>query len=181
MNNNFEKGYLYYDREGYEDILRTIDELKAKLRQNDFHRHEAYEAGNGVVRKDSSFDSSEFELLVQKEEMIMGLIDDKYKMLSRAQIIEKHNQEDYIDIGDILEVDMAYPNNEIEEYTFKLVGGDGNFDKEMNEISINSPLGKSVYKKQVGDMCIYSVENKNISVYIKNKLNTKEKNKVFVK
>ena len=41
---------------------------------------------------------------------------------------------------------------------------------EIQEISINSPMGNSIYKKKVGDRCSYSVNDRQFTVLIKEKL-----------
>ena len=70
---------------------------------------------------------------------------------------------------------MIFSPDDTEEITFKLVATSGSFGGKMQEVSINSPLGAAVYKKQIGDTCSYSVNNRNFSVYLKQKLDfTKE-------
>lgn len=93
-----------------------------------------------------------------------------YEGLSNIVIIEKHNDNEIIDIGDTLLVDMIFSADDSEKFTFKLVGTNGNHDAKIQEVSINSPLGMSVYKKKIGDQTGYSVKGGLISVTIKQKI-----------
>ena len=77
--------------------------------------------------------------------------------------------------------DMIFSPDDMEEMTFKLVGASGDFNAEIQEISINSPLGSAVYKKKIGDTCSYSVNNRNFSVLLKHKMNLTKENGAPVK
>lgn len=171
MYENMNKGHIYLDAQGYNDILATIDELKERIRVNDLGRSEAYLNGSGTWEE---MNAPEYEQIVQTEHMLVGQLDRQYELLANAELIEKHNDVDSIDIGNVLSVDMLFNNDEVEELTFKLVATNGGSNKNMKEVSINSPLGQAVYKKKIGDMCSYSVENNNISVLIKDKINKTE-------
>jgi len=84
-------------------------------------------------------------------------------------IVEKQYDENVVNIGDIVEIIDVTANAQREgigEYKFKLVAGNGNFDTEIPEISINSPVGKAVYNKNVGDTVSYKVENFKFDVQI---------------
>lgn len=96
--------------------------------------------------------------------------------LRRAVITEQELDPNRIEIGDIVTTDMIYGPQDSEEYTFKLVITDGQTNLEIPEISINSPLGSSVYHKRIGEKVSYQVGKANIMTYIKSKVLTDKTN-----
>lgn len=160
---------IYLDQEGYEEILQNIKSLKERLKENNMNRQNAFASGAS-----DGWNSTEVADIKRTEGLIMGELQREYEKLSRAIIVEKHNDSEIIDIGDVVLADMFLSENKSKELTFKLVGTSGNLKAEIQEISINSPFGSAVYKKKVGDLCSYSVNDRPISVLIKEKLNLKK-------
>lgn len=169
---------IYLDQKGYANLLENVEKLKARLRENDMGRKDAFDAGAG-----DGWDSPEFEEIERKEIMILEELRRCYDELSRVVIIERQCNSDIVDIGDTVRVDMYLSADDFEEQLFKLVGGTPNFDlsAEIKEISINSPIGNSIYKKKVGDRCSYSVGNRQFTVLIKEKLNLTKQQDGFAK
>ena len=81
---------------------------------------------------------------------------------------EKSTSDDIIDIGDILKIKVIYDIDDIEEYTIKLTGKymiDNN--AKIKEVSLNSPIGRSIYLKSINDNDIcYYVNDKKIGIKI---------------
>ena len=78
-----------------------------------------------------------------------------------------------INIGDTLKVKIIYSEDDIEEITIKLTG---NFipstDSNIQEITLNSPLGQALYLKDINDKHInYTVNNNKIKIEIIEKIN----------
>lgn len=96
------------------------------------------------------------------------LEDEKYLKI----VDKKSNSDDIIDIGDILKIKVIYDIDDIEEYTIKLTGKymiDNN--AKIKEISLNSPIGRSIYLKNINDNDIhYYVNDKKIGIKIINKI-----------
>ena len=96
------------------------------------------------------------------------LEDEKYlKIVDR-----KRTSDDIIDIGDILKIKVIYDIDDIEEYTIKLIGKyiiDNN--AKIKEVSLNSPIGRSIYLKNINDNDThYYVNDKKISIKIITKI-----------
>jgi transcription elongation factor GreA len=156
---------IYLDQEGYEKYLKEIDNLKERIHANDTMRSSAFNAGASDGW--SSSDLSEVErvdalLSNQLRSMIAGL--------KRIVIVEKINDNDLIDVGDIILVEMEG----IGEESFKLVGSVGDPFATPHEVSINSPLGAAIYHKRIGETCKYSVAKNTYSLVIKDKLSLTE-------
>ena len=96
------------------------------------------------------------------------LEDEKYLKI----VDKKSNSDDIIDIGYIIKIKVIYDIDDIEEYTIKLTGKymiDNN--AKIKEISLNSPIGRSIYLKNINDDDIgYYVNDKKISIKIINKI-----------
>ena len=96
------------------------------------------------------------------------LEDEKYLKI----VDKKSNSDDIIDIGDIIKIKVIYDIDDIEEYTIKLTGKymiDNN--AKIKEVSLNSPIGRSIYLKNINDNDIYYyVNDKKISIKIINKI-----------
>lgn len=169
---------IYLDQQGYANLLENIERVKAKLNETSKERKDAFDAGAG-----DGWDSPEFEEIERKERMILGELQRCYDELSRVVIIERQNDSDIVDIGDIVRVDMYYSADDFEEQLFKLVGRTPDFDltAEIQEISVNSPIGNSIYKRKVGDSCSYSVDNRQFTVLIKEKLDLSKQQDGFAK
>lgn len=92
------------------------------------------------------------------------LEDEKYLKI----VDKKSTSDDIIDIGDILKIKVIYDIDDIEEYTIKLTGKymiDNN--AKIKEVSLNSPIGRSIYLKNINDNDIgYYVNDKRISIKI---------------
>lgn len=95
------------------------------------------------------------------------LDDEKYLKI----VDKKSNSDDIIDVGDILKIKVIYDIDDIEEYTVKLTGKymiDNT--AKIKEISLNSPIGRSIYLKNINDDIGYYVNDKKISIKIINKI-----------
>lgn len=96
------------------------------------------------------------------------LEDEKYLKI----VDKKSNSDDIIDVGDILKIKVIYDIDDIEEYTIKLTGKymiDNN--AKIKEVSLNSPIGRSIYLKNINDNDIgYYVNDIKISIKIINKI-----------
>ena len=78
--------------------------------------------------------------------------------------------EEIVEIGDIISIQLSPVDDEPETMLIKLVNEAKNLEQDFIEISINSPLGKSVYKRKVGEITEYKVNNNVFNVTILNKI-----------
>ena len=93
--------------------------------------------------------------------------------IARLVVIEKEDsQESVVGLGEI--VTVMSEDGEVRQ--FKLTGGMPRLDvnAEVLEITINSPMGKAIYKSRVGDTVSYSVNKNNFSATILSKESAKE-------
>lgn len=75
-----------------------------------------------------------------------------------------------INIGDVVRILEKMGETILGETILKLVKNNPDFDAEILEVSINSPLGESIYNKKVGDTVSYTVKGKTYNPTILEKI-----------
>jgi transcription elongation GreA/GreB family factor len=168
-----EQDKIYIDKQGYEELLKEVETLKEQLNKNNMGRKDAYDAGAG-----DGWDSPEFEEIERNERLILGQLQRIYAILEKVEIVEKNDNNDLVDIGDIIKIEMIYSEDDKEEEIFKLIGGSPKFDPkaEIQEISINSPIGKAMYHKSIGSRQTYQVNERTFTIDIIEKINLSKEN-----
>ena len=84
---------------------------------------------------------------------IQDMINHYKQVLSEYVVIEKHGNADLVDIDDI--VVLHYLDESNGDKTYKLVAHFPEDNPEIRETSINSPIGKAIYGKCVGEVIDY--------------------------
>ena len=122
---------------------------------------------------DGWHDNFAFEDTMRESRKIASRINKMLEDEKYLKIVDKKStSDDIIDVGDILKIKVIYDIDDIEEYTIKLTGKymiDNN--AKIKEISLNRPIGRSIYLKNINDDDIgYYVNDKKISIKIINKI-----------
>ena len=117
---------------------------------------------------DGWHDNFAFEDTMRESRKIASRINKMLEDEKYLKIVDKISpSDDIIDVGDILKIKVIYDIDDIEEYTVKLTGKymiDNN--AKIKEISLNSPIGRSIYLKNINDDIGYYVNDKKISIKI---------------
>ncbi len=163
------------DQAGYNELIKNIEATKQELNRIRLERNEALQNSDR-----QGWGSTDLQDITRKEEILLSALRRKMEILDNFEIIEKHNKDGIVDIGDTICTELIYQGEEHESLTFKLVASEARFDSEIKEISINSPLGNSVFGKYIGEETSYSVNGMNVLVLIKEKLEI-ENEQVFTK
>lgn len=154
---------IYLDREGYNKYLKLLEELKDRLMHNSKEKSESYASAVG----DGWHDNFAFEQAKRDEYKLMAEIKRRTEDLRKIVIVEKSHNSKLVDIGDYVLLSMDYGDGDIEEDIFRVVASDlPNFDADVQEVTINSPLGKKIYQKPVGSKDKYTVQKSIISLEI---------------
>lgn len=132
--------------EGINQIDKLIKEESTKLKTIQKEKAEAFQNDTN-----SWHDNSSYDIAVEKENQAFDEINRLSKIKSEAEIIEYHYEKNKIDIGDKIIVEV-----ENDKFTVILTG---KFiaNKREDEITLNSPLGKAIYKKTAGETIRYKV------------------------
>lgn len=154
------KPKIYVTEEGYKQYVEALKESQALLSEK---LRERTESGRNRVGSDGDYQTgvadSEISLIYNT---IAGLKDS----IDRLEIVSKENlNETQIDLEDIVTL-LHTDTNEVRQV--KLTGGMPvvGFDADFHTITINSPMGKAIYKKKVGDTVSYSVGKNTFAVSI---------------
>ena len=166
MNNNQK---IYLDEEGYEEYLKEIRELEKKLSQI---KKEKNNAGRGKTH-DGFHDNFDREQAARDQDMLNTLISQRKANMRNIVVISKRSEDGLVDLGDYVYVEVSSDENEIQGRLIKLTGAlMPKTADEVHELTINSPIGKAIYKKSVGETVFYKVRGKEFKVVIKGRTKT---------
>lgn len=157
------------DTDGFNQYYEELNRLKDLSLSIASIGSESYADAVG----DGWHDNFAFEDTMRESRKIASRINKMLEDEKYLKIVDrKRTSDDIIDIGDILKIKVIYDIDDIEEYTIKLTGKymiDNN--AKIKEISLNSPIGRSIYLKNINDNDThYYVNDKKISIKIINKI-----------
>ena len=156
------------DTEGFNQYYEELNRLKDLSLSIASIGSESYADAVG----DGWHDNFAFEDTMRESRKIASRINKMLEDEKYLKIVDrKRTSDDIIDIGDILKIKVIYDIDDIEEYTIKLTGKymiDNN--AKIKEISLNSPIGRSIYLKNINDDIGYYVNDKKTSIKIINKI-----------
>ncbi len=149
---------------------KGLEQLKKELmqKQEELANTRIYKGTKAIYQGDNWHDNPELYQTESEERSLMAQIDDLRKQIENVTVIEDKLDSDSLDIDNYVVLDVEYAPDDIEEdCIFKLIGSSPNRMSEIQEISVNSPMGNAIYGKKVGDEISYKVENNVIKVLIK--------------
>lgn len=155
---------ILVDKNGYKQFFEELKKLEEKSYSNSALGSEVYENSVG----DGWHDNFAFEESMRESRMLAKRIDDLLLKRQYLKIInDEEKKENLINVGDKVSIDIKYSNGDIEHEVVKLTGNYiPNTTDESNEISLNSPLGRTLYKAQIGTSKSYYVGNSKIFITI---------------
>jgi len=155
---------ILLDKDGYKKFLDELERLKEKNISLSSVASEAYSDAVG----DGWHDNFAFEETMRESRKIACLIDNMINKHKNIKIIEEEVlDKDYINIGDIVKIEFIYEEDDREIEIVKLTGNYiPNTKSEITEITLNSPLGKRLYKSRVGDILEYNINNAVIKINV---------------
>lgn len=161
---------ILVNNEGYSQFFEELEKLKNSLVSNASSGSEAYNDAVG----DGWHDNFAYEEVMRQERGITNKINDMIKQKPFLKIIEDEEYiEDIVNINDIVEVLIKYSEDDAEKEHLKLTGKYSPNTNDINgikEISLNSPIGKAIYKKKINSSAFYDVGKNKIEVFICRKI-----------
>ena len=162
---------ILVDENGYQQYLDEIEKLKQLSRNNLTIGSTAYNDAIG----DGWHDNFAFEQAIIEDRKIATKINNMILKKPFIKVITTKNREkELVDIGDILILEIKYAEDDIEKVKVKLTGNyfpNTNIENDIQEITLNSPLGKAIYQKNIYDKTIsYDVQNKKVEIKIIKKI-----------
>lgn len=159
--------YIFLDQEGYNKYIEKTKQLKSD-----------YDTISTLIskivlegRKEDA--DTDYESLMMTRKNLKQTIEAREKEEQRIKIVSRNENSEFLDIGAVVRVSLEYPNGNVEEDTFELVADDNDFDCEISKISVNTPLGKCVYRKNIGDLDSFTIREGKVLVKILEKVNVK--------
>lgn len=137
------KGKIYVTREGYEAYLAELENAKKALAEVRKTRSE-YGQNSTDDYKTGDYD--------RNERIAYASVAHLQEEIARMEIVTPSENKDLITIGDIVTV-LIQSGDDSHMQVVKLTGGSpmiGSGD-EIPSISLNSPIGKAIYQRKVGE------------------------------
>lgn len=142
-------------KEGIEQLKQEIKNAEQELVE---FRKEKSEASFSIDGRTWCDDETE-----RDESLIMSKIVSLKQTLNKVDIIEATGDSNTVDINNIVTLEINC-DSDVEKCRVKLIGATPkNF---YEEVSINSPMGKAIFSKKVGDEVSFEVNNTKTTVKI---------------
>jgi transcription elongation factor GreA len=133
---------IFLTADGIESLKLELDHLKTTVRQDLAKRLRA------AIQMGDLSENAEYISAKEEQGFIEGQIQELEQLLKRARVIENSNSNpDVIQIGS----EVIVREEGFEEESFNIVGSK-EADPQYGKISYESPIGKSMLGRRVGDI-----------------------------
>lgn len=146
--------------EGYNQFMEILNKLEDTLNDNGTNSTEACVSAVG----DGWHDNFSFEALMEDGRKLNYQLNKMNNDKKKLKIINDKYINGVVNIGDTIEIKFIYDDDDYELDNIKLTG---NYLPVNNEITLNSPLGKAIYKQKLGTKLEYKVNDNIIKIEIK--------------
>lgn len=145
--------YTYLTQEGYDKLVADLEEMKTNGRQ-------AVAKAIAEARdKGDLSENAEYDAAKDAQGMLELKINELEKVMANARIIDE-SQLDNSEVRVLSNVTLKNVKNG-KEITYKIVS-ETEADLKARKISINSPVGKGVLGKKVGEIAIVETPRGNL-------------------
>ena len=93
---------FYVDNRGYQKLLEEVEKAERKLKDHRKTRGDSYSSSAG----DGWHDNFDFEEMERQERLLNGDLQIKQERLKKAVIVDKQDNENIVDIGDVLSLTL---------------------------------------------------------------------------
>ena len=156
------------NKQGYEDYLKEI-----AIKEKELADLRKYKGNDAIFQGDNWHDNPTlYQAELQEQALMKEISEMKYKLQNDVEIVENIGDDSFIDIGDVVKVDIILSTDNRKEEIFKLVATTPSIDMdaEFKEVSINSPVGNAMYHKKIGDVASYTVNDRTFTIELKEKV-----------
>ena len=154
---------ILVDQEGYTQFFKKLAMLE---QQRKITATELSKSCNEYVG-DGWHDNPLYDDAMLKNRMVDYNIFKMLEQKKNLKIVDKKYDKKLVNIDDIIELEFIYSETDKESEIVKLTGKfipDTNL--EIQEVTLNSPIGKAIYNAKIGDYCSYNVGDKIINLHI---------------
>jgi len=151
--------YNYLTQEGYDRLRAELEELKTKGRQD------AAKAIAEAREKGDLSENAEYDAAKDAQGMLEMRINDLEKKMGNARILDS-SQVDISKVTILTKVTIKNGKNG-KKITYQLVS-EAEADLKSKRISVDSPMGKGLLGKKIGDMATVETPRGNLEFEIVN-------------
>jgi transcription elongation factor GreA len=131
---------VYLTRDGYDRLVQELAELRLDKRPQIEERIRLAKELSDTV------DNAEYDGAKQEQSFVEGRIQELEQLLADAEMIEDHPSTDFVRLGS--RVTVVGSDDEREDYT---IVGSAEADPKRGFVSNESPVGRSLMGRKVGD------------------------------
>jgi transcription elongation factor GreA len=145
----------YLTKEGFEKLQEELDYLRTEKRQEVADRlREAMEGGELI-------EDAEYEAAKNEQAFVEGRIQELKILLANARVIEEIQNKDYVQLAS--KVTIREDGSEQEEY---IIVGPAEANPREGRISNESPLGRALMNRRVGEKVTVNAPDGSFTVQI---------------
>lgn len=149
---------IYLDKLGYEQYLLQLQQAEDYLVEIRKYKGEV-----AIFQGDAWHDNPTLYQTEMNERIAIKSVADLKEGLRNIILVERKKNADNVAIGDIITI-IFQSSEQSNQRTFKLIAASPTNIGE--EVSINSPLGKAIWGRNIGECVEYIVRNDKIQVKI---------------
>ena len=155
--------FILVDEQGKEQFYSILEKLKNDNLENANVLSKSYTDYVG----DGWHDNPIYEEAMRKNRMIDESINKMLQQEKLLKIVSDKYNDKCVNINDIVEVEFIYSDDDKEIEKLKLTGKFiPDTDLEIKEVTLNSPVGKAIYKKKIGECSAYTVLDREVKIRI---------------
>ncbi len=155
--------FILVDEQGKEQFYSILEKLKNDNLENANVLSKSYTDYVG----DGWHDNPIYEEAMRKNRMIDESINKMLQQEKLLKIVSDKYNDKCVNINDIVEVEFIYSDDDKEIEKLKLTGKFiPDTDLEIKEVTLNSPVGKAIYKKKIGECSSYTVLDREVKIRI---------------
>ncbi len=158
---------IYLTLDGYKQYCEEIEKIEAEILENTKFKVEAIREAPG----DGWHDNFAYEDACRTETMLQKRLEQMLMQKKKIEIIESTTfDQDLVNIGDIIQLEFKYDDGDTEVEEVRLTGNwKVSSNDSIQEVSLNSPLGRAIYLQKIGSTVNYSVNDQKIFIQILSK------------
>lgn len=150
---------LKISTQGMETLNRELEDLEKKLVEIQIYKNKTAAENGDVWHDNNDFEQSEIE----ERRLVKSISVLKEKIASAEVITRSSSQEDVVGFGAIVELKLTGSDFH-DQFTIHFDDSDEKSDYQ--KVSINSPMGKTIFNQKVGFVGKYSVNKHSFTVEI---------------
>lgn len=155
---------IYLTADGYKQYCEEIEKIEVELLKNTDYKVQAISEapGNGW------HDNFAYEDACRNESMLQKRLEQLLKQKGKIELIESSIYDrNLVNIGDVVKLEFMYDDGDTEIEEVRLTGNwKVSLDGLVQEVSLNSPLGRAIYLQKIGSSVSYSVNGREIRIRI---------------